>query len=101
MNFSKPCNYIKSQERINEDIAIIDKRIEIIKSSPNFANYVREKLGTNYPYSIFRPKSDLAMMLFKADTALGPSQYSLNILTLKPTVNSPIQTFIPDLITKF
>jgi hypothetical protein len=94
-------SYVKSQERINEDIAIIDKRIAIIKSHPEIANYIREKIGTKYLYSIFRPKPDLALMLFKTDTDVGPSQYSLNILTLKPTVNSPIKTFIPDLITKF
>lgn len=82
--------YIKSDERIKSDIILIDKRIAMLNEE--IVNKIRDDAGfdSSYSYSLFRPKPDLAMLLFK-QLRKSPSEYTINLLTLKPTINSKVK----------
>jgi hypothetical protein len=84
----------KSKEHIASDAKIIDSRIATINNTPSIITHIKEALNISCDASIFRPRADLGMLLFKPD-AKSASVYTLNLLTLKPTSGSPIKEVIP------
>ncbi len=86
-------DYVKSDQKINADSKIIDARIDILNKNPDIITLIKNDLKIDYDASIYRPRADLGMLLFK-ETLKSPSQYTLNLLTLKPTANSPRKDII-------
>jgi hypothetical protein len=84
-------SYEKSPNKIISDAHILDFRIA--KITPELIARIQSAIGSNFPHSVFRPRSDLAMLLFK-ETNKSPSIYTLNLLTLRPTANSPNKVII-------
>lgn len=85
---------------MNADVGLID--FHILKITPAIINMIKKECNLEgCEYSIFRPKKDLAMLLFK-ETCKSSSIYTLNLLTLKPTANSPNKTLLSsDIIAMF
>lgn len=86
--------YIKTPYQIHNDTKLLDSRI--LKLSDSVIESIRDNAGISSEYtgSIFRPTEDFAMLLFKKSKK-SPSEYTINLLTLKPTANSPNKTIVP------
>jgi len=87
----------KSPAQTLIDINSIDKHIS--KLNDDVINRIKENanIDNSYESSIFRPKPDLAMLLFKKDRK-SQSIYTLNLLTLKPTINSSNKTELSEIL---
>jgi len=74
---------------IARDASLREAQIDFVISK--LSNDIIQRIGSNagipYSGSIFRPKTDLAMLLFKPEKNM-PSEYTINLNTLKPTMNS-------------
>lgn len=92
---SRPTSFIKTVNQLKSDTDLLDKRIALLDNE--LINKIREHINfdESYETSIFRPKFDLAMLLFKKSRK-SPSDYTLNLLTLKPTINSINKTLLSD-----
>jgi len=100
--FSKnqPTSYVKPEYKIKEDTKILDKNIALLNNDIIDMIKVNANIGS-YESSVFRPKSDLGMLLFK-ESRTSPSVYTLNLVTLKPTAGSQNKTLLTDeIISKF
>ena len=94
-------NFEKSIQQITIDSAILDKRIALLNEEVIFEIKNNAGLDSTYQYSLFRPKQDLGMLLFKK-ARKGISGYTVNLVTLRPTANSPNKTLLSDeIIDKF
>lgn len=65
------------------------------KLTPEIIRRIGDNAGVSYEGSIFNPMPNLNLLLFKPEKN-KPSEYTINLNTLKPTVNSPNKTPLPD-----
>lgn len=94
-------NYVKSDFKIKQDSTILDRNIS--RLNDDIINMIKNNAGIDDSYmsSIYRPKEDLAMLLFKQQRT-SQSVYTVNLLTLKPTSGSQNKTLLSDeIINKF
>lgn len=94
-------NYVKSQFDIDRDTVVLDKNISLLND--DIINMIKTNAGIDdsYTSSVYRPKGDLGMLLFKKQRT-SPSVYTVNLVTLKPTSGSQNKTLLSnDIINKF
>jgi len=86
----------KTPYQIRNDTDIVNKNIA--KLTPDIIDQIRKNadLSLDYTSSLFRPRPDQCMLLFRLNK--DPSYYTINMLTLKPTFNSFIKTPLSSLI---
>lgn len=87
--------FVKTAQQMNKDVGILDKRISLLTDELITMIKNNATISADYEASIFRPKNDLGMLLFKK-CRKSPSEYTINLLTLKPTMNSIIKTLLSD-----
>lgn len=87
--------FIKTAQQMNKDVGILDKRISLLTDELITMIKNNATISADYEASIFRPKNDLGMLLFKKGRK-SPSEYTINLLTLKPTMNSIIKIGLSD-----
>lgn len=74
---------------------ILDERVKLCRDCIISNIRANANIPESYEASVFRPKPDLAMLLFKKDRK-SVSEYTLNLYTLKPTANSINKTLLAD-----
>ena len=84
----------KSEEVMKQQSDIINRNIS--RLTPDVIKKIRDNAGLNdlYQSSVFRPAGDIGLLLFKKERK-SPSEYTINILTLRPTMNSLNKTALP------
>lgn len=85
--------YVKTAYQIKEQTDIINRNIS--RLTPVLIERIRSNAGLDNTFesSVFRPESDMAMLLFKKDRK---SHYTINLFSLRPTSNSIIKKDIPN-----
>ena len=89
-------SYKKTAYQLKVDTDTINKHVSLL--TPDVIDQIRKNadLSLEYTSSLFRPRPDQCMLLFRKDK--DPSYYTINMLTLKPTFNSFIKTPLSSLI---
>ena len=89
-------SYKKTAYQLKVDTDTINKHVSLL--TPDVIDQIRKNadLSLEYTSSLFRPRPDQCMLLFRKNK--DPSYYTINMLTLKPTFNSFIKTPLSSLI---
>jgi hypothetical protein len=82
----------KTEAQIKYDTDIINKHISRLTGDMVLKIKQDANISETATASIFRPKIDLAMLIFKEKN--GNSLYTINLRTMKTTSNSPCKCMI-------
>lgn len=80
---------------------IIAKRVALLTDAHIEEIRVNAGLDSNYTGSVFRPTPDNGLLIFKdKNDKKSKSVYTVNLDTLRPTLNSINKTPLPEAINK-
>ena len=84
-------SYKKTAYQLKVDTDTINKHVSLL--TPALIEKIKGLIGAfpNHSSSLFRPEADQCLLLFRPKengSFIGPSIYTINMLTLKPTANS-------------